>query len=149
MSLPYEYFKNKTHIKDLLKFKDDELYFIIRLFYDEEKNFNKMEGFNFKKTLINPCKNAMETLKDLRFILTSYIDVINENDLSFCSIPDIERLLNKMDKIELEIKKLMAVRLLKKKVNLLVDACTLNIRILCSLLGDFLLVEDHLWEEHN
>ena len=149
MSLPYEYFKNKEHIPDLIKLKDYELYFIVRLFYDEEKNFNKMEGFNFKKTLINPCNNAMETLKDLRNILTSYIDVINENDLSFCSIPDIERLLNLMDKIELEIKKLMAVRILKNKVNLLVKSCTLNIRILCSLLGDFLLVENNLWEEHN
>ena len=49
MSLPYEYFKSKTHIIDLQKLKDNEIYFIIRSFYDELKNFNKMEGFNFKK----------------------------------------------------------------------------------------------------
>ena len=38
MVLPYEYFKNKTHITDLQKLKDNELYFIIRLFYDELEN---------------------------------------------------------------------------------------------------------------
>ena len=27
MSLPLEYFKNKEHIKDLQKLKDDEIYF--------------------------------------------------------------------------------------------------------------------------
>ena len=35
MVLPYEYFKNQTHIKDLQKLNNQELYFIIRLFYDE------------------------------------------------------------------------------------------------------------------
>ena len=30
-----EYFKNQTHITDLQKLKDQELYFIIRLFKDE------------------------------------------------------------------------------------------------------------------
>ena len=39
MVLPYEYFKNLTHIKDLQKLKDQELYFIIRLFYDELRIF--------------------------------------------------------------------------------------------------------------
>ena len=149
MSLPYEYFKNKNHIADLLKIKDDDLYFIVLSFYDEEKNFNKMEGFNFKNTLINPCDKIKKPLKDLRNILNDYIDVINKNDLYFCSKMDIERLLTQIDKIELKIKKLMAVRILKEKVNLLVRECTLNIRILCSLLGDFTLVESHLWDEYN
>ena len=149
MSLPYEYFKSKTHIIDLLKLKDDELYFIIRSFYNEQENFNKIEGFNFKKTLINPCNKTKEILKDLRYILNGYKDVINENNLSFCSKPDIERLLIQMDKIELEIKNLMTVRILKKKVNLLADACLLNIRVLYSLLSDFTFLENHLWEELN
>ena len=51
-----------------------------------------------------------------------------------------------MDKIELELKKIMAVRLLKKKVNDLVDSCLLNIRILYSSLSDFIFMENHLWE---
>ena len=149
MSLPYEYFKSKTHIIDLQKLKDNEIYFIIRSFYDELKNFNKIEGFNFKKTLINPCDKTKEIFKDLRYILNGYIDVINENDLSFCSKPDIERLLIQMDKIELEIKSLIAVRILKKKVNLLVDVCLLNLRVFYCSLNDFIFSENHLWEELN
>ena len=149
MDLPYEYFKSKTHIIDLQKLKDNEIYFIIRSFYNEKENFNKMEGFNFKKTLINPCNKTKELFKDLRYILNGYIDVINENDLSFYSKTDIERLLIQMDKIELEIKSLMAVRILKNKVNSLVDVCLLNIRVFYSLLSDFIFSENHLWEELN
>ena len=149
MSLPYEYFKSKTHIIDLQKLKDNEIYFIIRSFYNEKENFNKMEGFNFKKTLFNPCNKTKEIFKDLRYILNGYIDVINENDLSFCSKIDIERLSIQMDKIELEIKNLMAVRILKKKINSLVDACLLYIRVFYSLLNDFIFSENHLWEELN
>ena len=149
MSLPYEYFKYKTHIIDLQKLKDNEIYFIIRSFYNEKENFNKMEGFNFKKTLINPCNKTKEIFKDLRYILNGYINVINENDLSFCSKTDIERLLIQMDKIELEIKSLMAVRILKKKVNLLVDVCLLNLRVFYCVLNDFIFSENHLWEELN
>ena len=146
MVLPYEYFKSKTHIIDLQKLKDNELYFIIRLFYNEKENFNKIEGFNFKKTLINPCNKTKEIFKYLRYILNGYIDVINENDLSFCSKPDIERLLIQMDKIELEIKNIMCVRQLKKRVNALVDNCLLNIRVLYCSLNDFIFLENHLWE---
>ena len=149
MSLPYEYFKSKTHIIDLQKLKDNEIYFIIRSFYNEKENFNKMEGFNFKKTLINPCNKTKEIFKDLRYILNGYINVINENDLSFCSKMDIERLLIQMDKIELEIKSLMAVRILKKKVNLLVDVCLLNLRVFYCVLNDFIFSENHLWEKLN
>ena len=149
MSLPYEYFKSKTYIIDLQKLKDNEIYFIIRSFYNEKENFNKMEGFNFKKTLINPCNKTKEIFKDLRYILNGYINIINENDLSFCSKTDIERLLIQMDKIELEIKSLMAVRILKKKVNLLVDVCLLNLRVFYCVLNDFIFSENHLWEELN
>ena len=145
MSLPYEYFKSKTHMIDLQKLKDNEIYFIIRSFYDEQKDFNKIEGFNLKG-LINPCNKTKEIFKDLRYILNGYIDVINENDLSFCSKQDIERLLIQMDKIELEIKNLMAVRILKKKVNLLVDNCLLYIRVFYCSLNDFIFSENHLWE---
>ena len=146
MDLPYEYFKSKTHITDLQKLKDDEIYFIIRSFYNEKENFNKIEGFNFKKSLFNPCNKTKEIFKDLRYILNGYIDVINENDLSFCSKPDIERLLIQMDKIELEIKNIMAVRQLKNRVNVLVDNCLLNIRVFYNSLNDFIFLENHLWE---
>ena len=146
MSLPYEYFKSKTHITDLQKLKDNEIYFIIRSFYNEKENFNKIEGINFKKSLINPCNKTKEIFKDLRYILNGYIDVINENDLSFCSKQDTERLLIQMDKIELEIKNLMTVRMLKNRVNALVDSCLLNIRVFYCSLNDFIFLENHLWE---
>ena len=146
MSLPFEYFKNKEHIIDLQKLKDNEIYFIIRSFYNEKENFNKIEGINFKKSLINPCNKTKEIFKDLRYILNGYIDVINENDLSFCSKQDTERLLIQMDKIELEIKNLMTVRMLKNRVNALVDSCLLNIRVFYCSLNDFIFLENHLWE---
>ena len=149
MSLPYEYFKSKTHIIDLQKLRDEEIYFIILSFYRELRNFNKIESYSFKTTLIKPCNKTKEIFKDLRHILNGYIDLINENDLSFCSKMDIERLLIQMDKIELEIKSLMAVRILKKKVNLLVDICLLNLRVFYCLLNDFIFSENHLWEELN
>ena len=149
MDLPYEYFKSKTHIIDLQKIKDNKLYFIICSFYNEKENFNKMEGFNFNKTLINPCNETKELFKDLRFILNGYIDVINENNLSFCSKTDIERLLIQMDKIELEIKNVIAIRILKKKVNLLVDIFLLYIRMFYCSLSDFIFSENHLWKEYN
>ena len=145
MVLPIEYFKTKTHITDLQKLKDRELYFIIRLFYDELENFNKAEGFHLVG-LNKACNNMKDLIKDLRFILNGYIDVINENNLSFCSIPNIERLLSDMVKIEIELKKIKAVRLLKKTVNDLVNSCLLNIRLLYSLLSDFIFMENHLWE---
>ena len=79
MVLPYEYFKNQSHIKDLQKLKDQELYFIIRLFYDELEYFNQSKEFKFKGLII-ACNETKELIKKFRFILNVYIDVINEND---------------------------------------------------------------------
>ena len=147
MGLDYEYFKNQTHITDLQKLKDQELYFIIRLFYDELAYFNQFEGFQLKG-LIVACNETKDLIKDFRFILNGYIDVINENGLSFCSKVDIERLLSDMDKIEKYLTKIKAVRLLKNTVNELVDSCLLNIRILYSSLNGFIFMEKHLWEAY-
>ena len=144
MGLDYEFFKNQIHITELQKLKDDDLYFIIRLFRDELECFNKFEGFQLKY-LIKACNETKDLIKDIRFILNGYIDVINENDLSFCCKSDIERLLSDMDKIELQLTKIKAVRSLKKTVNKLVDSCLLNMRILYVSLGEFILVEEHLW----
>ena len=150
MSLPYEYFKNKTHITDLQKLRDNEIYFIIRSFYDEQTNFNKIEAFNLKG-LINLCNKTKEIFKNIRYILTCYMDVcymdvINENKYPYCSKSDIDRLLSDMDKIELVIKNIMAVRQLKNRVNALVDSCLLNIRVLYNSLSEFIFLENHIWE---
>ena len=145
MSLPYEYFKNQTHIKDLQKLKDQELYFIIRLFKDELEYFNQYKGFQLKGLII-VCNETKDLIKDFRFILNGYIDVINENDLSFCSIKDIKNLLSEMDKIENYLNMIKGIRQLRTRVNELVDDCLLYIRILHGSLNDFIFMEMHLWE---
>ena len=145
MVLPYEYFKNQTHIKDLQKLKDQELFFIISLFYKELEYFNQSKGFQFKDLIIT-CNETKELIKEFRFILNDYIDVINENDLSFCSIKDINIILSKIDKIENYLNIIKGTRCLKTRVNELVDDCLLYIRILYDLLNDFLYMETHLWE---
>ena len=145
MVLPYEYFKNQTHIKDLQKLKDQELFFIISLFYKELEYFNQSKEFQFKGLII-VCNETKELIKEFRFILNDYIDVINENDLSFCSIKDINIILSKIDKIENYLNIIKDTRYLKTRVNELVDDCLLYIRILYDLLNDFLFMETHLWE---
>ena len=145
MVLPYEYFKNQTHIKDLQKLNNQELYFIIRLFYKELEYFNQSKEFKFKGLIIT-CNETKELIKEFRFILNDYIDVINENDLSFCSIKDINIILSKIDKIENYLNMIKNTRYLKTRVNELVDGCLLYIRILYDLLNDFIFMETHLWE---
>ena len=145
MVLPYEYFKNQTHIKDLQKLKDQELYFIIKLFYEELEYFNQSKEFKLKGLII-ACNNTKELIKNIRFILNDYIDVINENYLSFCSIKDINIILSRIDKIENYLNMIKRVRYLKTRVNELVDDCVLYIQILYDLLNDFIFMETHLWE---
>ena len=145
MGLDYEYFKNQMHLTDLNKLKNEELRFIIRLFYDELADFNKSEGFQ-PKGLIIACNKMKDLIKDFRFILNGYIDVINENNLSSCSKSVIEDLLTDMDEIEKGLKKIKAVRLLKKRVNELVDSYVLKIRMFERSLSDFLYEESYLWD---
>ena len=142
-----EYFKKQTHITDLQKLKDQELYFIIRLIKDELEYFKNFDGFQLK-SLIIACNEMKDLIKDFRFILNGYINIINENNLSFCSITDIERLLSDMDKIENYLNRIKAIRLLKAKVNDLVDTCLLKIRILYDSLNEFIFMEKHLWEAY-
>ena len=142
-----EYFKTLTHITDLQKLKDQELYFIIRLFKDKLEYFNNFDGFKLQGLII-ACNEMKDLIKDVRFILNSYMNIINENDLSFCSKIDIKRLLLHMDKIEKYLKKIKVIRLLKTKVNDLVDTCLLNIRMLYDFLNNFIFMEKHLWEAY-
>ena len=142
-----EYFKTLTHLTDLQKLKDQELFFIIRLFKEELEYFNNFDGFQLKGLII-ACNKMKDLIKDFRFILNGYMNIINENDLSFCSITDIERLLSDMDKIENYLNRIKTIRLLKTKVNDLVDTCLLKIRILYDSLNEFIFMEKHLWEAY-
>ena len=148
MGLDFEYFINQKHITDLQKLKDNELYFIIRLFKDELEYFNNFDGFKLQGLII-VCNEMKDLIKDFRFILNGYMNIINENDLTFCSKTDIERLLSDMDKIENYLNRIKAIRLLKAKVNDLVDTCLLNIRMFYDFLNEFIYVEKHLWNAYG
>ena len=152
-----EYFIDQTHITDLQKLKDEELYFIIRLFRDELENFNKSDDFKLKG-LIKACNEMKDLIKNFRFILNGYIEVIYENNLPLVPLRDIEgllsvinikQLLTEMDKIENNLNKIKTVRLLKSKVNKLADMCLYKMRILYDSLSDFICGEIHSWENYS
>ena len=148
MSLGFEYFIDQTHITDLQKLKDQELYFIIRLFKDELEYFNQFDGFQLKGLII-ACNNMKDLIKDFCFILNGYIEVINNHNIPVCPITDIEGLLSDINNIENYLNKIKTVRLLKAKVNDLVDTCLLKMRILYDSLSDFICGEIHFWENYS
>ena len=149
MSLGIEYFINQTHITDLQKLKDQELYFIIRLFKDELESFNQFDGFQLKGLII-ACNEMKDLIKDFRFILNGYVKLINENNnIPLASLTDIEGLLSDINNIENYLNKIKTVRLLKAKVNDLVDTCLLKMRILYDSLSDFICGEIHFWENYS
>ena len=157
MSLGIEYFINQTHITDLQKLQDEELYHIIRLFRGELEKFNESEEFKLKGLII-ACNEMENLIKDFRFILNGYIEVIYKNNLPLESLRniegllsaiDIKKLLTEMDKIENNLDKIKKVRLLKEKVNELTDMCIYEMRILYDSLSDFIYGESCLWENSN
>ena len=145
-----EYFIDQTHITDLQKLKDQELYFIIRLFESELENFNKSDGFQLKGLII-ACNEMKDLIKDFRFILNGYVKLIyeNNNNIPLTSLTDIEGLLSDINNIENYLNKIKTVRLLKAKVNELVDTCLLKMRILYDSLSDFICGEIHFWENYS
>ena len=145
-----EYFIDQTHITDLQKLKDQELYLIIRLFKDELESFNQFDGFQLKGLII-ACNEMKDLIKDFRFILNGYLKLINENNnnIPLASLTDIEGLLSDINNIENYLNKIKTVRLLKAKVNDLVDTCLLKMRILYDSLSDFICGEIHFWENYS
>ena len=145
-----EYFIDQTHITDLLKLKDEELYFIIRLFEDELKSFNQFDGFQLKGLNI-ACNEMKDLIKNFRFILNRYLKLSyeNNNNIPLTSLTDIEGLLSDMDEIENYLNKIKTVRLLKEKVNELADTCLLKMRILYDSLSDFICGEYYFWENYS
>ena len=145
MGLDLEYFKNQTHVSDLQKLNDKDLYFIIRLLRDELEEFNINDGFK-TKGLIIACNETIDLFKDFRFILYGYMDVMRENDLSFCDKTDTERLISNIDKIDNYLTRIKAVRISKEKVNDLVDTCLLNMRMFYDSMNEYIKEEYYLWE---
>ena len=147
MSLGIDYFIDQTHITDLQKLQDEELYHIIRLFRDELEKFNESEEFKLKGLII-ACNEMKNLIKDFRFILNGYIEVINNNQLPFCLKEEIEELLTEMDKIENNLDKIKKVRLLKEKVDELGNKCLYKMRILYDSLNDFIYGESCFWDNY-
>ena len=145
-----EYFIDQTHITDLQKLKDEELYFIIRLFRDEIKKFNQSDGFKLKGLII-ACNEMKDLIKNFRFILNGYLKLINENNnnIPLTSQTDIEGLLFDIKGIEIYLDQIKKVRLLKAKVNELADICLYKMRILYDSLSDFICGEIHFWENYS
>ena len=145
MGLDLEYFKNQTHASDLQKLNEKELKFIISLLGDEQKKFNINDGFKTKGIII-ACNKTFDLLKNFRFILYGYMDVIKENDLPFCNKTDIESLLKNIDTIDNYLTRIKAVRILKEKLNDLVDTCLLYLRVLYNLMDEYITEEYNIWE---
>ena len=142
-----EYFIDQIHITDLQKLKDQELYFIIRLFKDELESFIQFDGFQLKGLII-ACNEMKDLIKDFCFILNGYVKLMteNNNNIPLESLTGIEDLWSDMNNIENYLNRIKAVRLLKEKVIDLVDTCLLHMRILYDSLSDFIYTENHFWE---
>ena len=168
MSLPIEYFIDQTHITDLENLNDFGLYSIIGWFRSELENFNESEEFKLKG-LIKVCNEMKDLIKDFRFILNGYLEVIInysipieedpdqilkkrnkinflDSHISFCHMEEIEDLLKEMDKIENILDKIKTVRLLKEKVDELVEKCIYKMRIFYDSLRDFIIGEIYFWD---
>ena len=145
MGLDLEYFKNQKHISDLEMLNEKELYFIIRLLQDELKEFNINDGFE-PIGIIKACYRTFDLLKDFLFMLYSYMDVIKENDLSFCDKTNTENLILDIETIDSYLTKIKAVRVSKEKVNDLVDTCLLHLRLFYDSMDEYIEEEYNLWE---
>ena len=131
MSLPFEYFKNMEHIKDLQKLKDDKLYFIIQEFKKELEKLNKIKNAQLKD-LKKLCIETTEIIKKIRLILSSYKGVYyeemsNQNNRKRENINDM---LYEIDKIELLLKDLKTLKINSAKVKKLTNDLLIFIRLL-------------------
>ena len=137
MSLPFEYFKNMEHIKDLQKLKDDKLYFIIQEFKKELEKLTNIKNTQLKD-LKKLCNETTEIIKDIRLILMSYKDVYyeemsNQNNRKRENINDM---LYEIDKIELLLKDLKTLKINTKKVKKLTNDLLIFIRLLSLTISE-------------
>ena len=129
MSLLNEYFKNKTHIEDLQKLKDDKLYPIIQELKKELEKLNNIKNTQLKD-LKKLCNETTEIIKDIRLILISYKGAYYQEMNNNIKRENINELLYEMERIELILKDLKALKINTKKVNKLVNDLLIFIRLL-------------------
>ena len=132
MSLLNEYFKNKTHIEDLQKLKDVKLYPIIQELNKELEKLNNIKNTQLKD-LKKLCNETTEIIKDIRLILISYKGAYYQemsNNNNNIKRENINELLYEMERIELILKDLKALKINTRKVNKLVNDLLIFIRLL-------------------
>ena len=142
MSLPYEYFKNKEHITDLKKLKDDEVYFLIKSLYEELDKLNDKKTTKLKD-LNKLCDKAIDIFKDIRFILNGYITVLQENYYNDEEKEAIEGIIYELDKIENNLNILKSLKINSRRVNKLVSDLLLFVRLLYLTLSDLLFIKNN------
>ena len=145
MVLDINYFSNQIHVDDLQKLNDKELKFIIHLLQDELEEFNILHDFK-AKGIIEACNKVFELLKDFRFILYGYMDVIKENDLPFCERANTKRLIDNIESIISDLKQLSTVRVSKEKVIYLGNNCSRNLQIIYNSINEYINEEYNIWE---
>ena len=137
MSLPYEYFKNNKHIKELQNLNNDKLYYLIQEFYKEIENLNDKKNTQLKD-LKKLCDETTEIIKDIRLILMSYKDLYYEemNTQNNKKREKINDILDEMEYIELILKNLINLKINSLKVKKLTDDLLLFIRLLNLLITE-------------
>ena len=111
----------------------------------ELEEFNINNGFK-TNGIIKACNETFDLLKEFRFILCGYMDVMKENNLSFCNITKTERFISNIDIIVNYLTRIKAVRILKEKLNDLVDICLLNLRMFYDSIDEYISEEYNLWK---
>ena len=119
MSLPFEYFKNKTYIKDLKKLKNDKLYPIIEEFKKEIEKLNNIKTTQLKD-LKKLCDETENIIKNIGFILNDYKNVYQKYYYNNEEKEAIKDILEEMDKINFFIKDLKTLKIKSLKVKKLV-----------------------------
>ena len=129
MSLLYEYFKNKTHIIDLQKLKDDKLYPIIQELKKELEKLNNNKTTQLKD-LKKLCDETANIIKNIGFILNDYKNAYQKDYYNDKEREAIDDILYEMGKINFFIKDLKTLKINSMKVNKLVNDLLIFIRLL-------------------
>ena len=135
MSLPFEYFKNMEHIKDLQKLKDDKLYFIIQAFYKELEKLDKIKNAQLKD-LKKLCDETTRIIKDIEFILIDYKYVYQKDYYNADEREAINEILHEMNKINFFIKDLKTLKINSAKVKRLTNDLLIFIRLLSYTISE-------------
>ena len=137
MSLPYEYFKSKTHITDLQKLKDEKLYSIIQEFKKELEKLTNIKTTQLKD-LKKLCDKTTEIIKYIRLILTGYKSAYYEemNTQNNIKREKINDMIYEIDNIEILLKNLKTFKINTQKVKHMTGELLTFIRLLSLTISE-------------